>query len=582
LIRHADVSHDPPDMTITLRRFGPAVLCGILLALTFPTMSIYPLAWIVLAPLFLQAARVPRWESAVLFFVCGLVFHLMLLQWLVTNIYWAGGWAVIGYTFLCCILAAFWMAVGFAWRAAKDALPRHMSPVVLAVLWAAMEFAQSRLFTGFGWSALGYSQAPNLWVAQWASIGGVCFVSAIVIFVNAMIAESIAPGALKSKSIYAAVALAAAVAAHLLGGALMENPDYDTAPFRAGIFQSNFPLEMKWDPEYGPEMRESAIQKSQELLAEADIDLFVWPEALVMEDVEEPLVLSSLQQFARDTGASLFAGAARSEAGTGRDRNSSVLVTPAGETDFYDKIHLAPFGEYVPLSSFLPFIGKIIPAIGDMEPGDQPKTFNIGDRTIGPLICFEVLFGNMAKDLQKRGANILIVITNLGWFGHSNAIPQELEIARMRAIETRLPLIHAANTGISGVFDPWGRFSVVNRVFDKNGNLLQVDVTKITVDQTITERMGGNLPVAAPGKQVVRFGPLLFPWFAVFASIAILTWSYIQRVRDVGPTLSASAGRSGFSSGPKKMPAAQLGHDAAQTPAQKTRKRKSKPKNPNP
>jgi len=244
-----------------------------------------------------------------------------------------------------------------------------------------------------------------------------------------------------------------------------------------------------------------------------------------MARIETPEINAIVRELVTGTGRPLFTGATRYNETSGRPRNSSCLLGAEGQvTGYYDKVHLAPFGEYVPLGRYLPFVQKIVPAISDIEPGTDQRTFAVAGRRFGPLICFEVLFPGLAENLRQQGADFLVVITNLGWFGASNAIPQELEIARIRAIETRLPLVHCANTGISGVFDPWGRFAMVRGAFDGFGDYRTID-SAVTPDRTIGVRLADALPVAAPGKRPIPYGPQAFPWVALGGSLLLAAWA---------------------------------------------------------
>ncbi|MBM3291022.1 MAG: apolipoprotein N-acyltransferase, partial [Candidatus Hydrogenedentes bacterium] len=373
----------------TLKCNSVAILCGAGLALAFPTYHLYPLAWFVLAPLLRQAIALDARAAAARFLVAGFVFHLVLLQWLMSNVYWAGGWAWWGYVALSLLLALFWYVTILIWKFVCAHIPWVPIELSFAVLWAAMEYVQSFAFTGFGWSAIAYSQAGNLSIAQWAAIGGAPLIGAIVAACNALIATASSAKRLRIVRIAAAVVVAAA--AHLAGSAMMGAPDYAARPMKAALVQADFPLEMKWDPEYAVDMVRNAADKSRMLTNNERADLVVWPEALIMEDIETPGIIDEVSTLARDTGAYLFAGAHRRDPATGGSMNAAYLVDPDGVVrDYYDKIHLAPFGEYVPLSGYFPIIRKIVPAIGDIQHGGEEKTLLTGQRRLGPLICFEV------------------------------------------------------------------------------------------------------------------------------------------------------------------------------------------------
>lgn len=508
-------------MKSLLRCYAPALCSGLLLALAFPTWHLYPLAWIGLVPLLRSSwAEGPR-DAFKGFFWAGLVFYLVLLQWLLTNFYWSGGWAFWGYVAVAVIMAAYWGLCGCTWRwlvVRTSWLPRAAA---LALLWVAMEALQARLFTGFGWGSLAHSQGEDLALLQWAAVGGAPLVSGILVGFNALAAQAIAEA--KRRAATLAVAGSLLLGAHGVGWRLMDAADYVTQPLRVGILQANYSLEMKWDPEFTEQMVRHAAEKSRRLAQHEHVDLFIWPESLLMQPIETPGIREVVTSLARETSSAVFAGAQRFDAETGGDRNSSCLITEQGDiVGYYDKIHLAPFGEYVPFGEYFPFVQTVIPAIGDVEPGTEPKVFEASGRRFGPLICFEVLFAHMAERLRRDGSDFLVVITNLGWFGVSNAIPQELEIARVRAVETRLPLVHCANTGISGVFDPWGRFTVIDGRIDASGRYGRVNI--LDPADTIMGRFVGALSVPSPAKRPVPMGPVAVSWCAVILSAAVIAW----------------------------------------------------------
>ena len=504
-------------MKHAVRTYGPALVSGVVLALCFPTFQLYPLAWVALVPL-LYAARTSRPRGAALqFFVAGFVFHVLLLQWLLSNIMWAGGWAVAGQQIVCVILGLYWGLTGFIWGWLRDRVPASVRVLSLGVLWVAMEQLKGALFTGFGWSALAYSQGPDLPLIQWAAIGSAPLIALFLVSANALIAEALAER--KHRFAHLAAALAVPALAHGVGFFMLHEPDYASKPLKIGIFQSNFPLEMKWDREYTYEMVRNAAEKSVALARRHDVDLVVWPEALVMGDIKSPALFNAISGAAYAGDFELFTGAARWE--PGRAYNSSYLISRTGEiVNYYDKIHLAPFGEYVPLARLLPFVSAIVPSIGNMTPGVEPKVIAVGDRAFGPLICFEVLFPAMAERRRQHGADFIVVVTNLAWFGHSNAIPQELAVARLRAVETRMPLVHSANTGISGVFDPWGRFSVVDMLVDPAGRLLEAGTLR--PNDVIMQRAAGVFDLAAPAERLMPFPPHFVPWAMVVLSAVLI------------------------------------------------------------
>lgn len=488
-------------MRHTLQQHAPVALGAALLAFAFPLFHWWYFAWFALAPLLVRAAADTPRAAAARFFFAGWIFHSLVLQWLVANVMWAGGWAILGYQGLCIALALFWAPVGFGWRWAAPRLPAPVAPLLLAALWGIMEWAQASLFTGFGWSALGYSQGPSLAFAQLAAVGGVSLLSVVLVLVNAFLAQAwLAP---RRPWLPAACAAALAALAHLAGAALLGEAPPRPDGFRVGISQSNFPIEMKYDPDYTVEMVRRAANESAALAAAEPVNLVVWPEAVVMEHFEAAEVLDTMQELCTASNVSLFSGSVRD--GNGQGYNSSVLIGPGGQIeDHYDKVHLVPFGEYVPFAWLFPFMEAVVPA--NAARGEGHKVLRTGPVRFGPMICFEVLYNGIAEELHSRGAEFLTVVTNLAWFGRSAAVPQELEIARFRAIEVRLPLVHAANTGISGVFDPYGRLEHIHGYIRPDGAYQRLDPARFPPGATIMQRMAGAFDLPAPAQRPVHNG----------------------------------------------------------------------------
>lgn len=506
-----------------LRHYSPTIASGILLAWSFPAFHWWPLAWVALAPLVWRVAPLTPRAAAIHFFLAGWVFHSLVLQWLVANIFWAGGWAVIGQQLLCVALSLFWAGLGALWIWGRGRVPAVYGAGALALLWGGMEWLHANLFTGFGWSALGYTQGPNLVFAQLAAVGGVSLLSMILVYVAASIGL-----VLSERRGFARLAAAAAVAAlaHGAGYLWLDRPRASESDFTAGIFQSDFSQEMKWDWEYAEEMATRAAYHSRRLAAFERVDLFVWPEALLVWPFDDPRMRGPVRELIAETGVPLLTGATRDGPSGRAEYNSAALFNASGEVvDHYDKIHLAPMGEYIPFEQYLPFLAGIVPG-GGISAGETPKVFNFGQRRLGPLVCFEVLFAPMSEQLRRMGADCLVVVTNLGWFGASNAIPQVLEIARFRAIETRLPLIHSANTGISGVFDPWGRFTAVNGAIGSQGRYVKWEEGELRPADVRNRRMVGALRVGGAASRPLPLGPPVFPWAMLVAAVALIALAF--------------------------------------------------------
>lgn len=508
-----------------LSTYGLPMAAGLAAAISFPSFHLYPLIWVALIPLFWRFGRQTAGVHFLQFTLAGWVFYSVIMSCLISNIYWAGGVAIVGQQFLCAGLALFWGLFALCLRWVRGRSPWLGGALFAGLLWAAMEHLQRTILPGFGVGSLGYSQGKDLAFIQLASIGGTSLLSLFIVTVNVLLAKALSESPRRMTRAAAAVALILIV--HAAGYALLDEADYDTKPLKVGLIQSNFPVEMKWDHEYTEEMVRLTIQKSEGLVEHTSPDLIVWPEALIMGSIDDPYVHDAVTSFSIRTGVALFTGAARRDYDPYRAYNSSYLIDKLGQIEGpYDKIHLAPFGEYVPFVRFLPFLRQAVPAIGGLSPGKETKIFSVEGRRFAPLICFEVLFPDVCQALLKEGADFLVVITNLGWFGASNALPQELEAARIRAIETRLPLVHCANTGISGVFDPWGRFSLIDGSVDRFGNFLELR-DNVAPSETIRQRLAGTFPLAAPGRRLTPGGPYFVPRAFVLLALAVLVAAWV-------------------------------------------------------
>lgn len=522
-------------MRRVLTSLAAPAACGIALGLCFPTANLYFLAWFALAPLvYLSALRPCAKWGALQWFIAGWTFHSFLLQWLITNIFWAGGWAIIGYQILALALALFWGLLGGIWSVLLRKAP-HLGALLFVGLFLLVEWLHANLASGFGWSALAYSQGPDLPLLQWAAFGGTALVALPIVYANAALGLFFArtPG----RWAHLGAALALALVMHIVGGFFMAQPDYHSKPLRAGVYQSNYPNEMKWDGEYTIDMVERAVKHSARLEEYQPVDLMVWPEALVMFDYRHPELLEPLRSYAVDNQTTLLTGTVRNEDGKGF--NSSVILSKAGEvTGHYDKVHLAPFGEYVPFANLIPFVQQVVQS--SVDPGDEQKVMEADGIRIGNLICFETLFTPMAAKLRSMDVRLLTVITNLAWFGSSNAIAQEIELARLRAIETRLPLVHASNTGISGVFDPWGRFLSVDSWATYDGQLSQHE-GKIDPMALAHRRALGAFDIAAPVAHPLPWGPVYMPFLFMVLTALLIGLAFLPDWRRFLPAPSPAA-----------------------------------------
>ncbi len=460
-----------------MRRFRPdattltAAGSGGLLALAFPRPDLSLLAWVALVPLLLVMARRPFRSG----FVAGTVFFAAILYWVNIVMTTFGHLhpvlSVLAWLLLSAYLALFFAVATWAACRLKE-LRGYAYPLTLPVLWVALEFLREFLLTGFPWATLGYSQHASLTLLQSADLFGVYGLSYLLVLVNAGIAEWLLARRLPRRHRpVAAMLFAMALVGMAWGyGYWRQGEDLDGRPdrLRVTVVQGNIPQDVKWLPEFQQETVRIYRDLSLAAARSEKPGLVIWPEAATPFYYQDANPLSvKVKRIPGEAGAALLFGspAYRQEPGGLRYLNSVFLLDPQGrEQGRSDKIHLVPFGEYVPLKRFLPFIDKIVVGIGDFSAGViNPLPLN-GHR-IGALVCYEAIFPELARESVRQGSDLLVNVTNDAWFGNSSAPWQHLAMVRFRAVENRVWIARAANTGISAFIAPSGRIHAATGLF---------------------------------------------------------------------------------------------------------------------
>ena len=495
-------------------RVGLAVASGLLLSAAFPSLDLEPLAWIGLVPL-LVAARGLRPAAAFrIGWLGGFVFYLATVYWVAYTITKyttvspavAAGILLLMASALACYTGAF--IAGVRWF--ED---RGLPAVWLAApLWVTLEWMRSWFFIGFPWAALGYSQYRYHDLVQMVEVTGVYGPSALLVFCNAVIAAIIpdrAAGGGPRRLAPALVVLTILMCGVPLWGGWRAATLAHRAPagtLRVAIAQGDVEQDHKWDPAYQDETmaRYRALTTGA---AARGPELVVWPETATPFFFQQP---GALRQGVLDLAAQnrvylLFGSPAfrQDHAGSLEELNRAYLVTPDGwEAGSYDKMQLVPFGEYVPYARVLFFVNRIVEAVATVVPGLEPSVFRLPTSRFGVLICYEDVFPALTRRFIDGGADFLVNITNDAWYGPTSAPHQHLAQATFRAIENRVPLVRAANTGISAIVDPDGRISWRGPLFE----------TIFHVDE-----------IAWPGVRTfyTRFGDL-FAWTCALASLAAI------------------------------------------------------------
>ncbi|MDO8661803.1 MAG: apolipoprotein N-acyltransferase [Candidatus Omnitrophota bacterium] len=446
-----------------------ALFCGILLAVSFSFSQCWILAWFAFVPLFLALDKQNAKKAFLLSYLSGLAFWTGTLYWLI-HVTLLGQILLIFY--LALYLGIFGFLLSFIFHHRPSSL-LFFAPS----LWVLLEYLRSHLLTGFPWALLGYSQYANLPVIQIADIAGVWLVSFLVMMVNVVI-YVIARKRLQKRDCFASLAMTLIVLLIVLTYGYyklyLKPKTKNPAPIKIAVIQGNIPQELKWDAG----SREFVMERYFKLTSEAvkdGPDLIIWPEAslpVVLED--EPVYYERLLRYTQTMVRPLLFGAV-----TTRNSfyyNSALLLSKEGKLqERYDKVHLVPFGEFIPLRKVFPFLETIAP-IGDIAPGKDYTLFNIQDEgtvvrhQFGVLICFEDVFPELSRRFVNKGADFLINITNDAWFGRTPEAYQHLAASVFRAVENRVNVVRSANTGVSAFINPQGR--ILSFVNDAAGNAI--------------------------------------------------------------------------------------------------------------
>lgn len=335
--------------------------------------------------------------------------------------------------------------------------------------WTAAEYARGHVLGGFPWIPLGNAVVDLLPVAQVASLVGVYGVSTLLVSLATLVA--LAMTGTRRQRIGAAVTAIGVLAGVSVWGALRMRDGAlvrEGEPMTVGLVQPNIAQFDKWNASRAPDILERHVRMTRDAVA-AGADVVLWPESSTpfMFD-EQPDRASVVRAVARETGVPLLFGTDEVERGRpDRFYNSAFVLDEGGGTAaVYRKMKLVPFGEYVPLKSLLFFVAPLVEGVSDFSPGVGVTMMPLRGHMASTAVCYEVVYPELIRAGVLRGAELLTTITNDGWYGDSSAPFQHFEAARMRAIEQGRYLARAANTGISGIVDPYGRVTVQTGIFE--------------------------------------------------------------------------------------------------------------------
>lgn len=451
----------------------------------FAWYGLAPLMWAVLRSVEQEHPRMPR-RAFLLAYFAGVLWYCGNCYWVRDTMMRYGDMPTGAPTLLLlaysAVLGLYWGVFGLSLALVRRASgSTRLALAAAPVLWVALELAAARI-TSVPWDQLGYSQVDNALVNQLAPWTGVYGISFVLVAVNAMLAGGFLLGSLRRR-VFAGAAGVLLLLSGWAGTWLHVAAEPATAT--AVLVQPNLDVGAdnawtgaEWDrhmaafarlagetcksyikgiPQTGAPVSEKTCPPSM-----AHPDLVVWPESPAPFYEADARVQDGLAKVAQTVHAPLVIGALGMDAlpdGQGWKTYNSALIVQADGTRAgrYDKIHLVPFGEYVPFRNLLFFAHKLTGRVGEFSRGDERRVFHVNGHRYGVFICYESVFADEVREFARNGAEVLVNISDDGWYGDTSAPWQHLNMARMRAIENRRWLLRDTNTGVTAAIDPYGR-----------------------------------------------------------------------------------------------------------------------------
>ena len=475
---------------------GLAAASGLLIFASYPPPDLWPLAYLAFTPLLMALWITPSWPAAL---VLGLISGLLGYG---PALLWVSSVTVPGWLGLSTYLSLYLAAGAVVFRIFEKRFPSFW-PLPVALAWVALEFLRARLGPGFVWLFMGYTQHDMLPLVQISTVTGVYGLTFLTTFMSAGLAmlgleaRRVGPVTEIFRSLRAVptmLALALAIGCYMAGSSMLSDVETTDGP-KVGVVQQNIPRhvsDLQRDLDEFTKASLDEIEKITELSRKfkgEDVHLLVWSETVVTAPLNvSPTIIQSpelrsiintalnrIRELGENMGCYLLVGARtwfhRSEGYVERTTksepdaigNSGLLYSPEGEfLERYDKIQLVPFGEYIPLIQYLPFLQAFTPFHRGLTPGDEMVIFELPEDDSAPptkfcvLVCYEDVFPSLVRGFRQQGADFMVNITEEGWYHVPGELHQHLAMAKFRAVENRATVVRCANTGISCFIGPSG------------------------------------------------------------------------------------------------------------------------------
>src|SRR5271163_2529443 len=494
---------------IPLRLWAMAALSGVLQVLPFPMAGPTPLwrtafCWIALLPLLWAVLANDKTgnpltlrQGVVLGYACGFTWYLGSCYWIYQTMYLYGGLArpiAAGILLLFCLYLGLYHALfGTLIAAFRKRFGRQLALLLVPFAWVAVELARARI-TGLPWDLLGTAQVDNPLLTRLAPFVGVYGLSFVIAAVNALWLIRIRIRERRYTRPALTIVGVVVIVVYVVGLRLIANPKPSPTTATATLVQENLEVGAA---NTGPQPTTQQFLDSFSYLSRypskkfllgtpelpgtqtvyllrprsdesddtipAATNLIVWPESPAPFEDIDPQFRSAMSALARSAQAPIIVGNIGFQPNPANKSgytpyNRASFINPDGTfIGHYDKMHLVPFGEYVPFKEFFFFAKNLLNEVGTFEPGAQRTVFSTGGHTYGVFICYESIFGDEIRHLTQQGADVLINISNDGWYGNTSAAWQHLNMVRMRAIENHRWILRATNTGVTAAINPFGQ-----------------------------------------------------------------------------------------------------------------------------
>lgn len=457
-----------------------SILSGLLIASLFPDFNLEFLAWFALIPVLYIIKKSAGFKEAFFYgFIAGLISYVLILYWVAYTVHVFGNLPYYMAVFTLLLLSAYLslytaLFAGFSKILLNNY--KRLNIILIPSCWIFFEFLKSNLLTGFPWENLGFSQYLNIPFIQISNIIGTLGLSFIVVLINYSIFHFIffKDELSKKQALFELFLVMFVFISVITYGYYniysIRKSLRDKKPLKVALIQGNIGMFQKWRITKKRTTRIYLNLTKKSLKYKPEI--VVWPETSLPYIISlYPYYWNTVMDFVKENNINLIFGTIGDRFLSGKFRyyNRDYMFNGTGKFSFYDKNHLVPFGEYIPLRHQLPFLANILrgAGIGNFTAGKRFRILNNGGVKVGSMICYEAYFDSLVRNFSKNGANLLVSITDDAWYGKTAAPYQDMSMSVFPAVENDRYVARAGNSGISGIISPTGKIVEETHIFKR-------------------------------------------------------------------------------------------------------------------